>query len=85
MIIIIIILLYKYLQGARIDEETGLEWCEYHMDRVKHFFCMSCQVTSCRICTEVLHSKNTCSVVDLYELEDMHGFIKNFTQIKDDS
>lgn len=31
---------YVNIGGKRIDEETGLELCEKHVERVKHFFCL---------------------------------------------
>lgn len=66
--------------AKRIDEETGLEICEYHTDRIKHFFCMTHRDTSCRVCSEILHQKQDCMIVDLYEIEDMHGFLGEFAQ-----
>ncbi|KAL4435392.1 hypothetical protein ABPG74_022875 [Tetrahymena malaccensis] len=63
---------------VRIDEESGLEWCEYHYDRIKHFLCMYHKETCCRVCGELLHAKNECQVMDLYEVEDMHAFLNDF-------
>ena len=52
--------------GRRIDKDTGLELCESHYDRIKHFFCMAHRDSCCRMCSEILHNKNDCMVVDLY-------------------
>lgn len=40
-----------------VDPESGLEFCEFHNDRVKHFFCMKHKVTCCRMCFEMIHQK----------------------------
>lgn len=40
-----------------VDPESGLEFCEFHNDRVKHFFCMKHKATCCRVCSEMIHSK----------------------------
>lgn len=36
------------------------------------------KVTCCRACSEMMHAKNDCVVVDLYEIEDVHGFLAEF-------
>ena len=46
--------------GIKIDKETGLQLCEYHGDRIKHFFCMTHKVSCCRNCVEILHSEIEC-------------------------
>jgi len=63
---------------VRIDEESGLEWCEYHYDRIKHFLCVYHRETCCRVCCDLFHSKENCNIMDIYEQEDMHGFLNDF-------
>ncbi|EGR28127.1 hypothetical protein IMG5_182800, partial [Ichthyophthirius multifiliis] len=62
----------------RVDEETGLEWCEYHYDRIKHFLCIDHKQTCCRVCHEIFHNKPDCGTIDLYEVDDMHAFLTEF-------
>ncbi|CAK83231.1 unnamed protein product (macronuclear) [Paramecium tetraurelia] len=62
-------------QYPQVDPDSGLEFCEFHNDRVKHFFCMKHKVTCCRVCSEMIHQKKDCIVVDLYEIEDVPAFL----------
>jgi len=52
---------------VRIDEESGLEWCEYHYDRIKHFLCVYHRVTCCRVCCDLAHTKENCNIIDIYD------------------
>jgi len=52
------------------NQEGDLEYCEIHTDRVKHFLCLKHQSICCRVCSEVIHAKKECVVVDLYETGD---------------
>jgi hypothetical protein len=55
------------------QQEPDLEYCDIHTDRVKHFLCLSHKNICCRVCREILHSKEECVVVDLYETDDVPG------------
>eukprot|EP01016_Furgasonia_blochmanni_P034020 TRINITY_DN3622_c0_g1_i3.p2 TRINITY_DN3622_c0_g1~~TRINITY_DN3622_c0_g1_i3.p2 ORF type:complete len:254 (+),score=40.50 TRINITY_DN3622_c0_g1_i3:192-953(+) len=55
---------------------TELDYCEYHYDRVKHFFCITHKTSCCRVCMEMVHSKPTCQNVDLYEIEDIDALMR---------
>lgn len=52
--------------------------CEYHKDRINHFYCMVHKTVTCRVCTHVIHSKDDCAIVDFYDIEDIG--IRNFLQ-----
>ncbi|CAD8203671.1 unnamed protein product [Paramecium octaurelia] len=69
----------------QVDSDSGLEFCEFHTDRVKHFFCMKHKVTCCRICSEMIHQRKDCIVVDLYEIEDVPQFLKEAYQLNEDN
>ncbi len=56
-------------------EIPDLDYCEYHTDRVKHFFCMAHKTMCCRVCGEMMHSKGGCALIDLYEVDDIEGFL----------
>jgi len=56
-------------------QESDLEYCDIHTDRVKHFLCLSHKNICCRVCREILHAKEECVVVDLYETEDVPGVL----------
>ena len=63
------------------DNNEEFSCCSYHPDRVRHFYCLKDKTISCRVCTEYLHSKDGCAVVDLYEVDDIGEFLnqaKNF-------
>ena len=57
-----------------VDPESGLEFCEFHNDRVKHFFCMKHKVTCCRVCSEMIHQKKVfkfyifITIINLYRI-----------------
>lgn len=55
--------------------EEELSYCEFHNDRVKHFYCLKEKTLSCRMCAEYLHNKDGCGIVDLYEVEDIAEFL----------
>ena len=55
------------------DEE--LDYCEFHNDRVKHFYCLKHKSLTCRVCTELIHGKEGCAIVDLYEVDDIGEFL----------
>lgn len=55
------------------DEE--LDYCEFHNDRIKHFYCLKHKSLTCRVCTELMHGKEGCALVDLYEVEDIGEFL----------
>lgn len=57
------------------DNNEEFSYCSYHPDRVRHFYCLKDKTISCRVCTEYLHSKDGCAVVDLYEVEDIGEFL----------
>jgi hypothetical protein len=45
--------------------------CEYHKDRINHFYCMVHKTVTCRVCTQVIHSKDDCAIVDFYDIEEI--------------
>jgi hypothetical protein len=65
------------IQNVAGEEENELEACEYHFERIKHFYCLTHKVTCCRVCGEVMHSKGKCNLVDLYEVDDFEALINN--------
>ncbi len=62
-------------------QEINWETCDYHDDRVKHFYCTSHQNLCCRVCKDAIHSRKECMVVDLYEIEDPKGFLEEMAEI----
>jgi len=79
----------EFGMDAHNDEEGGavadseLEYCDIHNDRVKHFFCLSHKNICCRVCREMLHAKESCVVIDLYETEDIQGVLNDNMEDKD--
>lgn len=49
--------------------------CEKHQERVQHFYCAFHKVTACRVCCEKHHLEPQCLIVELYDVEDMVGFL----------
>ena len=49
--------------------------CEKHLDRVQHFYCAFHRITSCRQCCEKNHTEPQCIIVELYDVEDVVGFL----------
>jgi len=64
------------------DEE--LDYCEFHNDRVKHFYCLKHKSLTCRVCTELLHAKEGCAIVDLYEVDDIAEFLNQANKYHED-
>jgi len=67
-----------YNAGAGdVKDPQDIEWeyCGYHTDRIKHFFCTTHQSVICRVCSEVMHARPECKIVDLYETEDVATFM----------
>ena len=63
---------------TNVDEKLNeLELCEFHYERVKHFFCVCHKTITCRVCTQLTHNKKECMIVDLYEVEDIQEFLNN--------
>ncbi len=48
------------LREEQNQEEEQLEYCGYHEDKVKHYYCMFHKSLSCRICAEMMHSRGDC-------------------------
>ncbi|KRX00628.1 Armadillo-type fold [Pseudocohnilembus persalinus] len=63
-----------------IDEETGLEFCQIHFERIKHFFCGGHQETCCRVCSEYQHQN--CQIIDLYDVGNIQEFLQQYGQYK---
>lgn len=57
------------------NNEEELDYCEFHNERVKHFYCLKHKSLTCRVCTELMHGKEDCAIVDLYEVEDVGEFL----------
>jgi len=60
---------------AKDPQDIEWEYCGYHTDRIKHFFCTTHQSVICRVCSEVMHARPECKIVDLYETEDVATFM----------
>lgn len=60
---------------AKDPQDIEWEYCAYHTDRIKHFYCTTHQSLCCRVCNEVMHARPECKVVDLYETEDVQTFM----------
>jgi len=65
-----------YVGGDGVGE-GDLEYCNIHTDRVKHFYCLAHKTICCRVCKEILHAKEDCVVVDLYETEDIQAILND--------
>ena len=61
--------------GAALEGDDFWKYCEVHQDRIKHFYCVGCREMGCRACTETYHLKSTCGIVELYDVEDVNGFL----------
>ena len=59
------------------DVEAEYKICNLHPDRLKHFFCLIEKLTLCRVCAENDHAKESCIVVDLYEVEDIGDLLQD--------
>ena len=69
--------------GVDDDFQDELEYCDIHTDRVKHFYCLSHKVIFCRVCSEILHAKRDCLVLDLYETDDIQGITEQMADLGD--
>lgn len=74
------------VQNNQGDQKDGqdIDWenCDYHADRIKHFYCTSHQNLCCRVCKDVMHSRQECMVVDLYETDDIQGFLNEMAEME---
>ena len=64
--------------------DEDLDYCEYHNDRVKHFYCLKHKTLTCRVCTEEMHGKEGCAIVDLYEVDDVGEFLSQANKYNED-
>ena len=58
-------------------ELSDLDFCEFHSERVKHFYCICHKTITCRLCTQMKHNKKDCMIIDLYEVENIPEFLRN--------
>ena len=72
--------------GNEGKENQDIEWeyCDYHNDRVKHFYCTQHQNLCCRVCKDIMHAKAECTVVDLYETDDIQAFLNEMGEFQKD-
>lgn len=73
-------------QQAEAKDPQDMEWeyCGYHIDRIKHFYCTTHQSLCCRVCSEVMHGGPSCKVVDLYETEDVQTLMAYMNEMQRD-
>ena len=60
---------------AKDPQDIEWEYCAYHPDRIKHFYCTTHNALCCRVCSEVMHARLECKIVDLYETDDVQAFM----------
>jgi hypothetical protein len=66
------------------DESLSDKLCQFHPERVKHFYCSNHLSIFCRECIKEKHSDDECFVVDLYEIQRMRQLQKqNITKNQD--
>jgi hypothetical protein len=77
---------YMNTAGNEAKDGQDIEWeyCEYHTDRIKHFYCTYHQNLCCRVCKDVMHSRPECMNVDLYETEDIQAFLNEMAEYQKD-
>ena len=77
---------YVVNQGGQNEFKDGqdIEWeyCNYHTDRVKHFYYTTYSNLCCRVCTEVIHARPECQIVDLYETDDVQAFMAYMSDLQ---
>lgn len=61
------------LPNEKTEEE--LDYCDFHKDRIKHFYCLKHKTLICRVCAGLMHGKEGCALVDLFEVGDIGEFL----------
>jgi len=69
---------------AKDPQDMEWEYCGYHTDRIKHFYCTTHQSLCCRVCSEVMHAGPACKIVDLYETEDLQTLMNYMSELQKD-
>jgi hypothetical protein len=53
------------------SKNSFADFCDYHNEKQKHFYCSYHQVNFCRECIKMSHRDDKCCVVDLYDINKL--------------